>query len=146
MLDSLVRVSRRVLKVPKAIASQIGVLKEDEVCPTTHSQQPPGDGTGTRSDHRRDESACRRADAEQAAASRHLYTVERADRETPRVRSETANRPNGLHRGPQTGTQRIATSYRGRSARVRSQFGGRKAQTTRTPSVTRPPSATIETR
>src|SRR5699024_630748 len=84
MLDSLVRVSRRVLKVPKAIASQIGVSTRSV---REHlGEQPPGDGTGTRSDHHTDGRACRGPNANCVAAPRHLYTVERADRETPRVR------------------------------------------------------------
>ena len=85
MLDSLVRVSRRVLKVPKAIASQIGVSTRSvrELC----SEQPFGNRTGTRSDHHYDKRACHTSNANYVAALRHIYTVERADRETPRVRS-----------------------------------------------------------
>ena len=63
MLDSLVRVSRRVLKVPKSIASQISV--SIEVCPRDpHGQQSSGNGIGTRSDRRLSiERACRGSDA-----------------------------------------------------------------------------------
>ena len=67
MLDSLVRVSRRVLKVPKAIASQIGL----EVCPRT--SRP----TVTRGQNRH-----------QVRSPTHLARlprVERSEKERPRT-------------------------------------------------------------
>lgn len=85
MLDSLVRVSRRVLKVPKAIASQIGYGgRFENIVANSHqrsetAQSPITDVHLTR---------LRRVERFKAAALNLSYTVERADR--------------GKHEGPRT--------------------------------------------
>ena len=103
MLDSLVRVSRRVLKVPKAIASQIGQRSVREL----RRQQSSEVRTGTRSDRQHIWRACDEPNAQRAALNLS-YTVERVSRDT-RVRTwrqavhsgSTASRrptPNGSRR------------------------------------------------
>lgn len=93
MLDSLVRVSRRVLKVPKAKASPTGVQTES-VRGHRHQQSNGSCGVEDESPdaHKISASTCDGPDANlKFAAPRHYDTVGRAGRETG-VRTETARR------------------------------------------------------
>lgn len=92
MLDSLVRVSRRVLKLPKAIASQIGVSYEVYPrSPTTNSRTGTESALGPIAALASNVLVVGRTLTE-VAASRHLYTVERVGRDTAAFEHESPKR------------------------------------------------------
>lgn len=93
MLDSLVRVSRRVLKVPKAKASPTGVQRSLSEDTAASSRTGPVESRHESPDaHRISASTSDGPDANfRIAAPRHCDTVGRAGRETG-VRTETARR------------------------------------------------------
>lgn len=124
MLDSLVRVSRRVLKVPKAIASPTGFCFSTAGSVRGHRrQQQAGSGVGTRSDVHGTPSgalATGRTRSFIAAPSLPCRTVGLAGRE-PRVRADALSAarppPRPLDRRP-TGRDVLLEEKCTRSTRV----------------------------
>ncbi|KAI4473128.1 hypothetical protein M0804_015252 [Polistes exclamans] len=86
MLDSLVRVSRRVLRVPKAVASQTGIIV---YCPSKDSacQQLASHGYGTRPAP----NGSRRSTREEVHDDDAKQGMERL--RVPRPKSETTHDP-----------------------------------------------------
>lgn len=116
MLDSLVRVSRRVLKVPKAIASQA----DDWICPGTPSPQPSGLGAGPGPCLRVCRRACDGPNASPEARDPTPFCIPSG--ESAGCRGSRHGRQairTVCPPGPEADAQRVATSYKGRSARVR---------------------------
>lgn len=129
MLDSLVRVSRRVLKVPKAIASPIG-----------HKKRGLSENIVANSHQRSDAALGPRADARGAlATSRTLlktsglrpYVYRRASRPEqagPSVRNETTRTGSTASRRPTPDGSRRPTRRKVHAFAVGSKNGGRETR------------------
>lgn len=132
MLDSLVRVSRRVLRVPKTESSQTG-----GVCPRTPSRTVvagPGPATrGRQGKHRVTGRACDGPDANESRGSAPISLDDRrasgsGTREPSRGRNASRSAAPGLRSAP-NGSRRPT---RRRSARVRRTFKRRREASERT--------------
>lgn len=129
MLDSLVRVSRRVLKVPKAIASQIGSRRSVR---ELRRQQSPEVRTGTRSEYRQHLTCLRRVERSKSGLEPFVYRrASRPGHAGPDVKTEilhpgsTARRrptPNGSRRPTRRKVHAFVARSKNRRCEKRERF------------------------